>query len=985
MMFGSERGVDCGIVVLSLSTSLYPIDFSDKKSSGIPTRANLEFSMQFPLHSPRSLSPRVDIGRAPSRTAWAAEDDRNGSEDDATRSSDECGDVATQRISCSDGDAYQIFLSYRAPEAGELGDGLVFDLQARLHRLGYSTFLAGLVPQELQGGRRWERQVQGAIDASEVFVAVCSATYGLSKGTKREFERASALCASASTSSPEPRSPTVSTSADVGARVAKCIIPVWHSGEYPPRACATVLGSTTYLPEGNGPMKRPDGSFVVSVKSLVDELDALLRRQHGVYPRVRARTRLPLNLDPPAEVLPSPAEPPVPPVAFCGYFHWDPVVKAAGSSEGGEAKGHGGMLRAVFRKLTGRGLRRPEDVEDGEALLVTSGCNKREDKEHLIKRLILQMAQLLRHSAEQEAVEVASLLASFEAILETELQAVRAGGLGPEGHDCCVELCRELWEDQMQLMQELRRHARDGRVWTEIANVLGVLLEAETSGRRRWEWERARLEDKYTHSLAEMRRELHESFQLAQNAALEHPGAPTPGAGEEAEEAIKLKEDICQLRLQLQWSQEQEAAALQEQGQSESERAALQQRLEDMAHEHVASHEQMQKVHAHEIERLEQECAELRQQLESQLKINALQAEEIFEMRSSPLQSPSPSPVSSMGSIEALQCLLQRHPSADETRGHLEAALRNASATPAGPERDQILQALCSGGMAAVVAKVVEFYPADADLSRLGCRIFNMVVGEEEGIAQRDQSAEALALPLEQAQSAMGMLMTALRAHPEDSTVQREACAAVCTLSRHPTVQLDAVAQGAVPLMVLASFRHPMDSQIQTACWRAFCLLVRDTDDAKEEAIEGGGAIEAIVNALQKEELAVSAIAAAAGALHEVLKGAREQACRLVNSVGAFDALIEAMQRHPGDARIQEECCWALCSLQITRVVERRAVARSIAPVLEASRTHALVPTMQAAACKVLQMLEKQYSHEMSRVGATARLNEMMLSLTSDT
>ena len=120
----------------------------------------------------------------------------------------------------------QIMLSYRVPESGvdKGGDGWTFRLGDALRARGFTVFIAETA---ITAGDSWDQVIQNAVRGCEAFVAVCSATYGSatsSRWTLREMQLADGRC--------------------------KPIVPIWHSGDYPPNDVEIYLTGKQRVPGG---------------------------------------------------------------------------------------------------------------------------------------------------------------------------------------------------------------------------------------------------------------------------------------------------------------------------------------------------------------------------------------------------------------------------------------------------------------------------------------------------------------------------------------------------------------------------------------------------------------------------------------------------------------------------------------------------------------------------------------------------------------
>jgi hypothetical protein len=163
--------------------------------------------------------------------------------------------AAALQAALSAGSACDVMISYRVPETGEGGDKSVFYLQAALEKRGYSVFVGEAA---IQGGASWPTTIQQGVEACQAFVILCSPTYGdpaVSPWTKRELELADNL--------------------------KKPLIPVFHSGAYPPPAVSIYLGGLQRIPNGN----YSDGYVAAKIShdKVVEELAAALARA-GVLP-----------------------------------------------------------------------------------------------------------------------------------------------------------------------------------------------------------------------------------------------------------------------------------------------------------------------------------------------------------------------------------------------------------------------------------------------------------------------------------------------------------------------------------------------------------------------------------------------------------------------------------------------------------------------------------------------------------------------------
>jgi hypothetical protein len=169
--------------------------------------------------------------------------------------------AAALQPTSSAGSAFcDVMISYRVPETGEGGDKSVFYFQSALEKRGYSVFVGEAA---IQGGASWPTTIQQGVETCQAFVILCSPTYGdpvVSPWTKRELELADNL--------------------------KKPLIPVFHSGTYPPPTVSIYLGGLQRIPGGN--FREGYVAAKISHDKVVEELAAALARA-GVLPgRARA-------------------------------------------------------------------------------------------------------------------------------------------------------------------------------------------------------------------------------------------------------------------------------------------------------------------------------------------------------------------------------------------------------------------------------------------------------------------------------------------------------------------------------------------------------------------------------------------------------------------------------------------------------------------------------------------------------------------------
>ena len=152
---------------------------------------------------------------------------------------------------------WDFFISYRTTETGKYGDKSAFSLRKILRERGFSAFV---YEAEICPGDDWPQIINQAIETCRVFVVLCSPTYGTSEWAKEELPLAVAC--------------------------KRLVIPVWHSGSYPPPGSTTYLRDTIpyprfFIPDPRGTFNQGYVAARISHESVVDELTAVFA-QAGV-------------------------------------------------------------------------------------------------------------------------------------------------------------------------------------------------------------------------------------------------------------------------------------------------------------------------------------------------------------------------------------------------------------------------------------------------------------------------------------------------------------------------------------------------------------------------------------------------------------------------------------------------------------------------------------------------------------------------------
>ena len=153
--------------------------------------------------------------------------------------------------------SYDVMVSFREPETGESGDCSALAIAQSLQARGFSVFASTV---SIMGGANWPVSIQAAVEGCSAMVIIASPGYGASSWTRRELVLADML--------------------------GKHLVPVWHSGTWPPPAAAIYLAERQYLPQRTLNQRLHANGYVgegIAVEDVVDELVKALE-ELGVYP-----------------------------------------------------------------------------------------------------------------------------------------------------------------------------------------------------------------------------------------------------------------------------------------------------------------------------------------------------------------------------------------------------------------------------------------------------------------------------------------------------------------------------------------------------------------------------------------------------------------------------------------------------------------------------------------------------------------------------
>ena len=176
--------------------------------------------------------------------------------------------------------------------------------------------------------------------------------------------------------------------------------------------------------------------------------------------------------------------------------------------------------------------------------------------------------------------------------------------------------------------------------------------------------------------------------------------------------------------------------------------------------------------------------------------------------------------------------------------------------------------------------------------------------------------------------------VAAMQAHPDSSAVQKEACSLLYGIQAGNIRFV--ISFEAIEAVLSALQAHRGSADVIVKVCKALAILangVRNIDESNRQRAVGAGALEALVAVMvahrdqwRVQEKACSALAVLTGWVLGTPGGnfmrARALACRAIkekaSDSGAIDAVVAAMQAHPGSAVVQEKACSALANMIVT-------------------------------------------------------------------
>lgn len=150
-----------------------------------------------------------------------------------------------------------VMVSFREPETGETRDCSALAIAQSLQARGFSVFASAV---GIMGGANWPVSIQAAVEGCSAMVIIASPGYGASAWTRREMALADMH--------------------------GKPLVPVWHSGTWPPLAAAIYLAERQFLPQralNQRPNAKGYAGEGIAVEAVVDELVQALA-ELGIYP-----------------------------------------------------------------------------------------------------------------------------------------------------------------------------------------------------------------------------------------------------------------------------------------------------------------------------------------------------------------------------------------------------------------------------------------------------------------------------------------------------------------------------------------------------------------------------------------------------------------------------------------------------------------------------------------------------------------------------
>lgn len=228
------------------------------------------------------------------------------------------------------------------------------------------------------------------------------------------------------------------------------------------------------------------------------------------------------------------------------------------------------------------------------------------------------------------------------------------------------------------------------------------------------------------------------------------------------------------------------------------------------------------------------------------------------------------------------------------------------------------------------------------------------------------------------AHGGVDMLLSAMRAHPNDRRVQEAGCLAVRNLACHSDEDMRIDFRETINCITQAMAKHESSESIQL---NGCCALwnVGQMSDAIGYELSEKEMIEYIVKAMQTHMESASVLEMACAALYSKINGSPEGKRNLVES-GGLDAVTCVLVMHPNEPAALEKAFGVLaCMSASTDFADDVANAQCMGNVMEAMRANSSCVTLLEYGCLVLRniiLLRPEHTSDSLTVVATV-LNAM--------
>ena len=281
-------------------------------------------------------------------------------------------------------------------------------------------------------------------------------------------------------------------------------------------------------------------------------------------------------------------------------------------------------------------------------------------------------------------------------------------------------------------------------------------------------------------------------------------------------------------------------------------------------------------------------------------------------------------------------------------------------------------QHVCEVGGLAAIIEAMRTYPTFAEVQSTGCAALHHIAsGDMQRPREISEDASARRSALLEA-GGLGALLEAMERHEANVEVQRNGCAALCSIALGDTTCKKALVKAGAPIAITAAMAaHETDKELQQFGSWVVQLAAVTSKECIDISNTGGAA--AVAGAMMNfvEDLTIQR--RGCGALGSLASGgdteeARKKICQMVVAAGGPSAIKLALEEHSGDATLQASGLAALSSLAYVSATSRSILVQLgiCESIVAAMKAHPTSVQVQCDGCRALENIssgDSKYAH----------------------